>query len=160
MKTVLFLCTGNYYRSRYAEILFNAKAEEMELDWNAVSRGLAPDPRNPGPMFRDTMKALQRQGISVENHLRLPMKVTEADFESNDHVVAVKEAEHRPMILRNFPNWLERVEFWHVHDLDCCGSDEAIPHLDREVAALLLRLTAHSHRRSHAGSFCTSTEES
>ncbi|MEJ7592066.1 MAG: low molecular weight phosphatase family protein, partial [Planctomycetaceae bacterium] len=34
MKTVLFLCTGNYYRSRYAEILFNAKAEEMGLEWN------------------------------------------------------------------------------------------------------------------------------
>ena len=146
MKTVLFLCTGNYYRSRYAEILFNAKAVEMGLEWNAVSRGLAPDPRNPGPMFRDTMKALQKQGISVENHLRLPMKVTEADFESNDHVVAVKEAEHRPMILRNFPNWLERVEFWHVHDLDCCGPDEAIPHLDHEVAALLLRLSnANQH---------------
>ena len=140
MKTVLFLCTGNYYRSRYAEIFFNAKAEEMGLEWNAVSRGLAPDPRNPGPMFRATMKALQKQGISVENHLRLPMKVTEADFESNDHVVAVKEAEHRPMILRNFPQWLDQVEFWHVDDLDCCGPDEAFPHLDREVAALLLRL--------------------
>ena len=146
MKTVLFLCTGNYYRSRYAEILFNSKAEQIGLKWRAASRGLAPDPRNPGPMFRDTMKALQKQGISVENHLRLPMKVMEADFESNDHVVAVKEAEHRPMILRNFPNWLERVEFWHVHDLDCCGSDEAIPHLDREVAALLLRLgNANQH---------------
>ncbi len=82
MKTVLFLCTGNYYRSRYAEILFNAKAEEMGLEWNAVSRGLAPDPRNPGPMSRDTMAALQKQSISVEGHLRLPMKVTDTDFES------------------------------------------------------------------------------
>ncbi len=56
MKTVLFLCTGNYYRSRYAEILFNAKAEIMELEWKAVSRGLAPDPRNPGPMFHETIR--------------------------------------------------------------------------------------------------------
>ena len=109
MKTVLFLCTGNYYRSRYAEILFNSKAEKMGLQWNAVSRGLAPDPRNPGPMFRDTMEALQQQGIFFENHLRLPIKVTEADFESNDHVVAVKEAEHRPIIQRNFPQWLNQV---------------------------------------------------
>ena len=112
----------------------------MGLQWNAVSRGLAPDPRNPGPMFRDTMKALQKQGISVENHLRLPMKVTDADFKSNDHVVAVKEAEHRPMIQQNFPQWLDQVEFWHVDDLDCCGPDETIPHLDKEVTALLLKL--------------------
>ena len=86
------------------------------------------------------MAALQKQSIAFEDHLRLPLKVTDTDFESNDHVVAVKEAEHRPLIQRNFPQWLNQVEFWHVDDLDCCGSDEAFPHLDREVAALLLRL--------------------
>lgn len=69
------------------------------------------------------------------------MKVTEAGFESNNYVVAVKEAEHRPMIRCHFPLWLERVEFWHVHDLDCYGPNEAIPHLDQEVAALLVRLS-------------------
>ena len=140
MKTVLFLCTGNYYRSRYAEILFNARAQEMGLAWNAVSRGLAPDPRNPGPMSRDTIAALQQQGISVENHMRLPMKVTDDDFLSCHHIVAVKETEHRPMILCDFPSRLEKVEFWHVHDLDCCGAEEALPELDQEVTRLLQRL--------------------
>lgn len=140
MKTVLFLCTGNYYRSRYAEILFNARAREMGMAWNAVSRGLAPDPRNPGPMSRDTIAALQGQGIAVDEYLRMPIKVTDDDFQSHHHIVAVKEQEHRPMIQRDFPGWLQNVEFWHVHDLDCCGPDEAIPHLDREVAGLLLRL--------------------
>ncbi len=140
MKTVLFLCTGNYYRSRYAEILFNARAKEMGLVWSAVSRGLAPDPRNPGPMSRDTMAALLAQGIPVDEYLRLPIKVTDDDFASNHHVVAVKEQEHRPMILRDFPERMEKVEFWHVHDLDCCGPDEAIPHLNQEVTGLLLRL--------------------
>lgn len=141
MKTVLFLCTGNYYRSRYAEILFNARAQEMGLAWNAISRGLAPDPRNPGPMSRDTMAALQRQGITVEEYLRLPIKVTDNDFESNHHIVAVKEAEHRLMIQRDYPHRLENVEFWHVHDLDCCGPEEAISHLEQEVTGLLLRLS-------------------
>jgi protein-tyrosine phosphatase len=141
MKTVLFLCTGNYYRSRYAEILFNARAQEMGLAWNAVSRGLAPDPRNPGPMSRDTIAALQKQGITVEEYLRLPIKVTDNDFESNHHIVAVKEAEHRSMIQRDYPHRLENVEFWHVHDLDCCGPEEAISHLEQEVTGLLLRLS-------------------
>jgi protein-tyrosine phosphatase len=30
-KDILFLCTGNYYRSRFAEILFNSVAGKMGL---------------------------------------------------------------------------------------------------------------------------------
>jgi protein-tyrosine-phosphatase len=40
-KTVLFLCTGNYYRSRFAEVLFNSVAGKLGLSWVASSRGLA-----------------------------------------------------------------------------------------------------------------------
>ena len=40
-KRVLFLCTGNYYRSRFAEILFNQLAPTRGLNWRADSRGLA-----------------------------------------------------------------------------------------------------------------------
>lgn len=140
MKTVLILCTGNYYRSRYAEILFNWNAMQSGLEWRAISRGLAPDPRNQGPMAMHTIAALQRKRISLEEYFRLPLEVTDNDFESADHVVAVKEAEHRPMIEQKFPKWLEQVEFWQVHDLDCCGPEEALPHLDTEVATLLQRL--------------------
>ena len=39
-KGVLFLCTGNYYRSRFAEILFNSVAGRMGLPWKAMSKGL------------------------------------------------------------------------------------------------------------------------
>lgn len=146
MKKILFLCTGNYYRSRYAEILFNWKAKECELKWHAESRGLDPDPRNPGPMSRDTMAALRKLGIPFDEHLRFPLAVGEDDFRKAEHIVAVKETEHRPLIQRNFPEWLDRVEFWHVHDLDCCGPDEAIPHLDREVTALVERFSRSSNR--------------
>ena len=45
-KTVLFLCTGNYYRSRFAEILFNHLAGQSKLAWRADSRGLARRFRN------------------------------------------------------------------------------------------------------------------
>ena len=54
--------------------------------------------------------------------------------------MAVKQTEHRPLIERNFPTRLARVEFWEVDDLDCAGPEVAIPHLEREVAALMDRL--------------------
>ena len=146
MKTVLFLCTGNYYRSRYAEILFNWTATENGLAWKADSRGLDPDPLNSGPMSHNTMAALRKLGIPFDNYRSFPLLATDPDFDGAHHVIAVKEAEHRPMIQRKFPRWLERVEFWHVHDLDCCGPEEAIPHLDREVAALVKRLAQTEER--------------
>jgi protein-tyrosine-phosphatase len=34
-KAVLFLRTGNYYRSRCAEVLFNSVAGRMNLTWKA-----------------------------------------------------------------------------------------------------------------------------
>ena len=60
MHVVLFLCTGNYYRSRFAEMLFNWLAPQRQLSWRADSRGLDPDPLNYGPISRHTREALQQ----------------------------------------------------------------------------------------------------
>ena len=59
MKRILFLCNGNYYRSRFAEIFFNWHAEQRKLRWRAESRGLALVMANPGPMSRFTVARLE-----------------------------------------------------------------------------------------------------
>ncbi len=69
-------------------------------------------------------------------------------LEAAHHVVAVKETEHRPMLERMFPTWVERVEFWEVHDLDCAEPDEAIPHLEGEVMDLIDRLAGDPTREA------------
>jgi protein-tyrosine phosphatase len=143
VKTVLFLCTGNYYRSRYAEIRFNDLAQRSGLDWRAESRGLAPHPLiNPGPMSRYTIEALERLGMEYAHHLRDPLAVTEADFERADRVIALKEAEHRAMIDQDFPHRCEAVEFWHVHDLDCSEPAATIDEIERLLTGLVGRLLA------------------
>jgi protein-tyrosine phosphatase len=140
MKTVLFLCTGNYYRSRFAEIFFNWHAPKRGLSWKATSRGLGLDSCNVGPLSLHTMVRLRDLGIPLEGGQRGPLPLSAQDLESADHIVAVKATEHRPMIERRFPTWLERVEFWEVHDLDCAGPEEAMPCLEREVIELMTRL--------------------
>ena len=61
MNNLLFLCTGNYYRSRFCEEYFNHLAQGHSLPWRADSRGLAPDItvfRNPGPLSIYTRQRL------------------------------------------------------------------------------------------------------
>jgi protein-tyrosine phosphatase len=142
MNRVLFLCSGNYYRSRFAEVLFNWHARQRRLEWTADSRGLQLDPLNPGPISRHTLSWLTSRGILCDSFARLPMPVADDDFTTAQRVIAVKEAEHRSMIESNFPQWRERVEYWHVHDLDCATAAEAIPHLESEVMNLLDQLAA------------------
>jgi protein-tyrosine phosphatase len=137
---VLFLCTGNYYRSRFAEIYFNWLAKQRGLDWSADSRGLALDDCNNGPISRHTLSILNKRGIKCGTTTRAPRPVTEADLAAADHVVAVKEAEHRPLVEMSFPAWRDRIEYWQVDDLDCALPQEAIPHLEIEVLRLADRL--------------------
>ena len=140
MNTVLFLCTGNYYRSRYAEVFFNWQAERRAIPWRADSRGLALSPSNLGPMSHFTADRLQQQGISLDPYMRLPLDAAELDFERATRIVAVKGSEHRPLMTQRYPHWSERVEFWEVHDIDCAHPDQALPHLERQVMELFTRL--------------------
>src|SRR5438034_3416292 len=96
-KTVLFLCTGNYYRSRFAESLFNSVAGKMGLPWRASSRGLALERgvNNVGPMAVSAIKALEARGLrALADFARFPMQATADDLEIANRIVALKQAEH------------------------------------------------------------------
>src|SRR5690606_33842298 len=73
-RTVLFLCTGNYYRSRFAELLFNARISP-EAGWRAESRGFEPSPLNPGPISSAVLERLTALGIPHPPTLRMPLRV-------------------------------------------------------------------------------------
>ena len=145
---VLFLCTGNYYRSRYAEILFNHLAAGAGLPWRAASRGLACGKGcNVGPMSIHTQLALQRRQIPLPMPLRLPLQLTEADLSSARRVIALKEAEHRALLAENFPEWEERVAYWHVHDRDVMDPALAVLEIDAHVEAMVRELRDEQNRR-------------
>lgn len=139
---VLFLCTGNYYRSRFAEIVFNSLAQQCELALRADSRGLELSRANKGPVSPHARLALQQMGIELPAEIRYPIAATLDDFQSASHVVAVKEAEHRPLLERHFPTWAGAVEYWHVDDVDCATPEESLPQLLHQVRTLMNRLDA------------------
>jgi protein-tyrosine phosphatase len=144
VKTVLFLCTGNYYRSRFAEELFNHLATSQGLAWRADSAGLDPTPANPGPISRYTLEAFARLKLARPVSERFPRRVTNEDFAAADLVIAVKEVEHRPMMLKSFPEQLPQVEFWQVHDIDCAAPCDTIADLEVRVTELVERLQSQA----------------
>lgn len=151
MREVLFICTGNYYRSRFAEALFNVTAERRGVDWRAFSRGLATHlVSGQGEISLHTRVALAARNIPLRYTGAHPTQLTREDLERAARVIAIKELEHRPLIRTQFPDWENRVDYWKVHDLDAATPDEAIPVLEKLVVKLLDKI-APSQPPAHAG---------
>ena len=141
-KSILFLCTGNYYRSRYAEELFNHLAKVEGVGWHAFSRGAAEksSPDNVGPMSRFAREALDAKGIAPEGATRSPQPCSLADFAQARIVIALKEAEHRPLIERRFPEVADQIIYWHVDDIEFAHPSVALAMIDENVRDLVSRL--------------------
>lgn len=151
MKTVLFLCTGNYYRSRFAEHLFNALAKARQLSWCADSRALALQlgVNNIGSISPHTLIRLRQLGINFSIE-RKPLQVTEADLQNFHKIIALDEDEHRPFVAAQFPQWLDKIDYWTVHDLHLTDPRDALAEIERKVSKLVEILnTANDIEQSH-----------
>jgi predicted translation initiation factor SUI1 len=145
---VLFLCTGNFYRSRFAKVLFNSVAEKMGLPWRASLKGLALERgvNNVGPMAASAIKALESLGVrDAEAVTRFPAQLTGDDLEQAQLVVALKQDEHLPLIQERHPGWAEKIQFWHVDD-----APKALALIEREINGLVARLLGGSSRTERA----------
>jgi len=147
-RTILFLCTGNYYRSRFAEELFNHWAAEAGMEWQAVSRGIAIEMgvNNVGPISAHALRGLQDLGITARGAERFPAQLKTEELALAKRIIALKEAEHRPLLLERFPEWAGRVEYWHVDDLYDTPAGQAVPEMERNVRRLIQQLCAGGDR--------------
>jgi protein-tyrosine phosphatase len=147
---VLFLCSGNYYRSRFAEAFFNHHAARQGIAWRAESRGFRLSPKNVGPISAHAVRGLEERGISLEVPHRSPQVANEQDLADSHLVVALKEGEHRPLMRQHFADWVERVEYWRIDDMDFAAPHVALAELEGEIHKLLARLADGAAGPSHA----------
>ncbi|MCB0080834.1 MAG: low molecular weight phosphatase family protein [Caldilineaceae bacterium] len=140
MKTnVLFLCTGNYYRSRFAELLFNHLAAQRGAPWTADSRGLAIElgVNNVGAISPHTVARLAALGVPLPATMRFPQQVTDTDVQAATLTIALDRAEHYPLMRERLPGWTDRIEYWNVADLHALTAAEALAQIEAAVKELL-----------------------
>ena len=144
IKKLLFLCTGNYYRSRFSEEYFNFHMKAKNSAWTSDSMGIQRDfsgNGNIGPMSEHTLRELARLNIEALGKNRMPKHVQTPHFSEFDRVIAVSLEEHKPMLDENWPgSVIDNVEYFDVEDLHIEGQETALPRLKRHLDKLIEEL--------------------
>lgn len=138
-QTVLFLSTGNFYRSRFAEACFNFHAVNTGVRWKARSRGFRPYPASEN-LSQLAVNRLKHLGIPLSHTAQAPCGICESSLVSASLVVALYEQEHRPFFRSSFPKWEDRCRYWNVPDIDELDPASALPKIEAEVEALVYLL--------------------
>jgi protein-tyrosine phosphatase len=139
---ILFLCTGNYYRSRFAEHFFNYQANQQRLNWLADSRGLALERgvHNIGKISHYAVTALTERGIVLNENEGFPQQLQLRDLETATRVIALDKSEHLPLMQERFPQWADKIEYWLVHDIDKTSVNEALGQIEASILDLIQQL--------------------
>ena len=135
---VLFICTGNYYRSRFAEAVFNHHAEAMGLPWRAFSRGLAIHMVPPQFLLSPhTHQHLMARNMDLRHTAPDRRQLSEKDLAQARVIIALKDQEHRPMLRTLFPEWEKRIVFWDVGDQPEVAPGDGLAAIEKQVLELI-----------------------
>lgn len=137
---ILFICTGNYYRSRFSEILFNHLSVQNHSQMSSFSRGLKLWSGNKGPLSPHTKSYMEQKQIGLDNHMRMPISLTLQDLKSASRIIAMDKTEHKVLMLDQFPDWAEKIEYWQFEDDYIKAPEEVLPALEKQVVKLVEEL--------------------
>ncbi|MEM2911899.1 MAG: arsenate reductase ArsC [Candidatus Bathyarchaeia archaeon] len=110
LKTVLFVCVENSFRSQIAEAYFNKYAPE---GWKAVSAGLTPAEK----VHPNAVKLMLEEGIDISH--KKPQAMTRELQEKADVAVIVCSGSLCPVV------YAKHVEEWGIPDPAKMPLDEA-----------------------------------
>jgi protein-tyrosine-phosphatase len=128
-----------------AEEFFNNIAGNAQSAWHADSRGLSQSfsGNNPGPMSVNAIKLLTNDGVPVINGKRYPVSVSERDFLESELIIAMSKAEHEPMIMKDWGQFRDRVQYWDVEDMHLEEPSAAYEKVKDHVRKLFDMLNKH-----------------
>jgi len=126
---ILFVCTGNSYRSLVAETLLKKVRGDLEVE----SAGTQP----AGMIAPNAKKFLEREN-ALEKLKRTPEGIDQKNLEEYDLIVAMKQ-NHKNEILRRYPQMEDRIEVWNIDDpiyLPYRSEEEVFEEIKRKVIEL------------------------
>jgi len=101
----------------------------------------------PQSISPHTRNAIQSKGIAHDCYDTLPTALTLGDLERANLVVALKREEHYPMMQLQFPEWVERILYWDVHDLDVWSPAQTLPAIETRMQSLISELSTSSKKQ-------------
>lgn len=139
-QTVLFICSGNFYRSRYAEAVFNHIAPHVIPGWSAISRGFKPHLATEDLSYL-ARERLQEKGIPLNHTAEKPCKLSREDLEESTVIVSLLESQHRPLMRTHFPEFEDVSLYWEVYDIEDQPAEISLSLIDENVTQLIAELT-------------------
>ena len=103
---VLFVCTGNSYRSPVAEALLKKVREDLEIE----SAGM-----HPAGMIASNAKKFLVKENALKNLKEAPEGIDQKNLEEYAIIIAMKQ-NHKNEILRRYPQMDDRIEVWNIDD--------------------------------------------
>jgi len=103
---ILFVCTGNSYRSPVAEALLKKVRGDLEVE----SAGTHP----AGMIAPNAKKFLEKEN-ALKNLKGAPEGIDQKNLEEYDVIIAMKQ-NHKNEILRRYRQMVDRIQVWNVDD--------------------------------------------
>jgi protein-tyrosine phosphatase len=142
---ILFVCTGNYYRSKFCENLWEHLLEKFDKEGEVSSSGLKPELAllwkdafgNVSPF---TVKALKVMNVKLCNDSSLHMLNQEEIYDS-DKIIFINKKEHLPLLSESgLTVPVEKIVCWENEDVDEEFPMESIFNMIDNVCGLFQRL--------------------
>jgi protein-tyrosine phosphatase len=138
---VLFICTGNFYRSRHAEAIFSIGTPLKRAVRKGFFKGFINihcSGRTGTLISTDTEERLKTLGVPLELTRPSPVQLRAKDLKKAHHIIALKKDEHYEMMLSSHPEWADKIHYWHMHDIDFEDPQTVLPKIEEEVLNLLI----------------------
>lgn len=140
MLKVLFVCTANIFRSRFAEEVFNSLAQSSNISAQAFSAGLKVGEYHIRKIYRPAMDQLKYLNINPKRPDELSVHINDINLQGYDRFICMDENEHRPMVESS--SLLQNIDFeyWNIIDEPKVESAVSLPICYSNVKELILEL--------------------